>query len=290
MTSDDSHDTADPADTDGVTTASDPATTPAPMPPPAALAQAITERTLRTARVWNVILSIVVVLAVAVLVWVLVARPTAAPVAEPTPTPTQSADDPVVVADDGIPLADQVARNDPEDRLAFGPIDAPVVIIEWVDYRCPYCAVYTNDTFPRIMADYVDTGLVRYEVHDVAFFGDFSVDAAVAARAAAEQDMFEEYMVTLFAAAPPQGQPDMPRDTLVQFATDAGVPDIDAFTAALDRQDLRDDVLRATSTAQQLGITSTPFFLVDDVTLAGAQPYEVFQQAIDEQLAVAAAG
>lgn len=182
-------------------------------------------------------------------------------------------------------LADQYARADADDPRAIGSIDAPVTIIEWTDLRCPYCASYTNETLPTIISDYVNTGKVRIEFHDVAMFGDQSVAAAVAARAAGEQGMYAEYVEALFAAAPETGHPDLPREKLVGFAEQIGVPDMATFTAALDRTDLTDAVNSETSESQGYGITGVPFFIVGDTTLSGAQSVTTFTNTIDAQLA-----
>jgi protein-disulfide isomerase len=162
-----------------------------------------------------------------------------------------------------------------------------VVLVEWADFRCPFCAVVTNQTLPTLFEEYVDTGLVRFEFRDVAFFGEESIDAAVAARAAGEQGRFPEYLEALFAAAPEKGHPDMPRDKLIGFATEAGVPDLAKFEQDLDRADLRDAVLASTAEAQKLGVTSVPFFVAGDQAIAGAQPIENFRALLDEQLAAA---
>ncbi|WP_157008857.1 DsbA family protein [Agromyces laixinhei] len=187
----------------------------------------------------------------------------------------------------GANATEEIATRDPDDPFAIGDVDAPVVLVEWADFRCPFCAVVTNQTLPTIFKEYVDTGLVRYEFRDVAFFGEESVDAAVAARAAGEQGRFPEYLEALFAAAPEKGHPDMPREKLIGFATTAGVPDLAKFEQDLDRADLHDAVLASTDAAQKLGVTSVPFFVAGDQVIAGAQPIENFRALLDEQLAAA---
>ena len=84
--------------------------------------------------------------------------------------------------------------------MAIGAIDAPVVLSEWVDFRCPFCAVFSRDVLPQLVQEYVDEGKVRIEVHDVAFFGDESLRAAVAARAAGEKSLAMMHVKDLLAA------------------------------------------------------------------------------------------
>ena len=183
--------------------------------------------------------------------------------------------------------APEIARRDPQDTMAIGDVDAPVVVVEWADTRCPFCALFATSTLPVLLEEYVDTGLVRFEFRDVSYFGEQSTDGAVAVRAAAEQGRFEEYLSTLFAAAPDKGHPDLPRETLLGFARDAGVPDLERFEADLDRQDLRAAVEASTVEAQMLGVSGVPFFVVGDQAMSGAQPLEVFRQVLDDAIAAA---
>ncbi|MFK4790764.1 DsbA family protein [Microbacterium sp. ZW T5_56] len=259
-----------------------PVTTAPGAPSPQGLRERELRTRLRTATIVNVILG-VISLGLLIAVILLALRPTAvaaAPesTATSTPTPTSTPS-----GDSAVPLAEQVARRTADDPMAFGDIDAPITIVEWVDYRCPFCAKYTNETMPAIIADYVDTGAVRYEVHDVSFFGEESTAAAVAARAAAAQGRFGEFLRVLYAAAPASGHPDMPRETLVGFAQEAGVPDIAAFTAALDDPSLAAEVTADTARAQQMGVTSVPFFVIGDEVLSGALPEAEFRKVIDAQ-------
>ncbi len=178
-----------------------------------------------------------------------------------------------------------VETRDPDDPMAIGDVDAPVVLVEWTDMRCPYCALFTRDTFPTLVEEYVDTGKVRIEVRDVAYFGDQSVEAAVAARAAANQGMFFEYLDAVYQAAPESGHADLPRETLISFAEEVGIPDMTQFESDLDSEELLTEVQTSTSTAQALGVTSVPFFAVGSSAMAGAQPVDVFRQFLDEALA-----
>ncbi|GAA2516648.1 DsbA family protein [Rarobacter incanus] len=177
-----------------------------------------------------------------------------------------------------------VARAEDGDAMAFGSADAPVTIVEWADYRCPFCAAFANDTFPTLYKEYIETGKVRYEFHDVVFFGEDSRAAAIAGRAAAKQGRFLEFMEVLYAAAPQSGHPDLPTDKLVGFAQKAQMPDLDAFRNDLGSADLGAQVDAATATAQQLGVTAVPYFVVGDQVLSGAQSIDTFRQVIEAQL------
>jgi protein-disulfide isomerase len=198
----------------------------------------------------------------------------------PGPGATSSAGEPTATE---LP----VVRRDAGDPMALGSVDAPVVLVEWTDFRCPYCAVFSRETLPVVIKEYVETGKVRLEVNDVAFFGDQSVDAAVAARAAGEQGKFHEFMTTVYEAAPEKKHADLTRERLIALAKKAGVPDVARFSADLDRKDLRNAVQSSTTAAQQLGVTSVPFFVAGETALPGAQPSEVFRQFLDDAVAKA---
>ncbi|MDI6024087.1 thioredoxin domain-containing protein [Leucobacter sp. UT-8R-CII-1-4] len=178
----------------------------------------------------------------------------------------------------------EFVRRDPDDPMAIGDVNAPVVLTEWVDMRCPFCALYSRDTLPILIEEYVDTGQVRVEFHDVVFYGEHSENAAIAARAAGKQDMYVEYLTTVYAAAPESGHPDMPRDMLIDFAEQAGVPDMEQFVADLDDAQLLQDVHASTQQAQQLGVTAVPFFVAGNTALSGAQPVDVFREFLDQAL------
>lgn len=176
-------------------------------------------------------------------------------------------------------------RRDPDDPMAIGDVDAPVVMAEWVDMRCPFCALYSRETLPILIEEYVDTGQVRIEFHDVVFYGEDSQNAAVAARAAGNQGLYVEYLTTVYDAAPENGHPDLPRATLIDFAEQAGVPDMEQFVADLDDPDLLSDVRASTQSAQQLGVSAVPFFVAGNTALSGAQPVDVFRKFLDQTLA-----
>lgn len=201
--------------------------------------------------------------------------------ATPTPGATDASADQEATEPTGeLPFV----RRDPDDPLAWGDVDAPVVLVEWVDVRCPFCALFSRESLPTLIDEYVDQGLVRYEVHTVEYFGDQSGDAAVAVLAAAEQGLGMDYLTAVFEAAPPRGHADLHQEALIEFAEEVGVPDLASFTADLDREDLRAIVDQETREAAQLGISSVPFFVVGNRAIVGAQPVEVFQQVLDEAI------
>lgn len=179
------------------------------------------------------------------------------------------------------------ARRQEGDPLALGRKDAPVTMIEYADYACPFCAKWALETQPQLVKKYVDAGVLRIEWHDLVIFGDKSRKAAMAARAAGEQGKFWEYHHALFAASPTSGHPDLTDAKLLDFATKAGVPDLVRFKKDWASSAIDEEIGTETATAQQLGATSTPVFIINGTPLVGAQPAEVFEQVIDQAAAKA---
>lgn len=210
---------------------------------------------------------------------------------EPTTTVTVTAgtqdvpqDTPTAQGGIGVDLSRRIEG----DPMSIGKVDAPVVIIEYADYRCPYCSLFEQQTLPIIVEEYVDPGLVRIEFRDMPLFGQYSTDAAVAGRAAGNQGKFWEFMNLIAANGVAEGgHPDLPRERLIEFATQAGVEDIDKFTADLDDPALLQAVETDLGEGRQLGISGVPAFLVGDTPISGAQPIEVFRQVLAQELSEA---
>ena len=201
----------------------------------------------------------------------------------PAPQPARASATPEVNPELERFLLD-LPRRDAADALAMGSVDAKVVMTNWSDYRCPFCAVWHQRTLPALQK-YVDDGSLRIEFRDLAMFGEQSEEAAVAARAAGQQGKFWEFQAAVFAAAPPSGHPDITSDKILEFARTAGVADLAAFEAGLADDSLRAAVAADSAEAHQLGISGTPFFVIGGQALSGAQPTEVFESVIAQELA-----
>ena len=159
-----------------------------------------------------------------------------------------------------------------------------MVLIEYADYRCPFCGLFSRETLPPLVEKYVESGELRIEWRDLPVFGEQSFTAAVAGRAAGEQDRFWEFNKAVFAEAPKRGHIDLPEERLLELAQEAGVPDVEKFRNDLQSEELAAAVTNDAQEAASLGATGTPTFLVNDTPLIGAQPLAVFEQAIEGEL------
>ncbi|APT89887.1 hypothetical protein CSPHI_00930 [Corynebacterium sphenisci DSM 44792] len=187
---------------------------------------------------------------------------------------------------------DRIHRRDPRDPFALGAVDAPVVVSVFSDFECPFCAVFANETEPRIIETYVERGLVRLEWNDLALQGEKSEAAAQAGRAAAAQGRFAEFQAEIFDAAAKRGRghPEFEESDLVEIAEAAGVGDLDAFRRDLAEGVYAEPVREASQWGASLGLSATPTIVVGDRVISGAQPWEAFRFAIETALLKARMG
>ena len=137
---------------------------------------------------------------------------------------------------------------------------------------------------PQLVADYVETGRVRFEFHDYAFRGEEAVQAAEAAACAADQNAYWRYHDTLYLN---QSGPNSFTDArLKQMAETLGL-DTGTFNQCLDSGEKRAGVEASIAQAQAQGIDSTPTILIDGTELAEWHDYNAVKQAIDAELAKA---
>ena len=166
-----------------------------------------------------------------------------------------------------------------EGDPSIGPEDAPVTIVEFSDYQCPYCQAWYEQTFDRLMANYPDQ--IRFVYRDLPLPGHpESLPAAEAANCAGEQGGYWKFHDALFS-----GQYALGRTAFEQYAADQGL-DIAAFTACLDDHHTQDEVKADAADATSLGLNGTPSFVINGRILVGALPFESFKAIIDEELAV----
>lgn len=186
----------------------------------------------------------------------------------------------------GIDLAGRPVAGDPE---------APVDVYYWTDYLCSFCKRFEAETFPKIGAEYVDTGRVRLVLLGYPILDDYSTSALVWSRcvwrqvADADPAAFWDWHRAVFDAQSTDSH-DWADDESFASITDRteGVP----FEAVQEcRESRRDRLVQSIeadlATGQETDIEGTPGFVMyhresgDVATVAGAQPYENFAEAID---------
>ncbi|WP_086826400.1 thioredoxin domain-containing protein [Streptomyces sp. NRRL B-24572] len=171
------------------------------------------------------------------------------------------------------------ARRDASDKLALGRADAPVVLIEYADFKCGYCGKFARDTEPVLVEKYVEKGVLRIEWRNFPIFGEESENAARASWAAGRQGRFWEFHKAAYAeGAKEKG---FGKERLAALAKEAGVSDLGRFAKDSDSAAAREAVGKDQEQGYALGATSTPSFLINGRPIAGAQPLETFTEAIE---------
>tara|TARA_Y100000034_G_scaffold67371_1_gene81273 strand:- start:7854 stop:8927 length:1074 start_codon:yes stop_codon:yes gene_type:complete len=168
------------------------------------------------------------------------------------------------------------------DAPVKGDANAPVTIVEFSDYQCPFCAKFYTETFGLLEKNYIDTGKVKL------VFMDFPLDfhpeaqpAAEAARCVREQKGDEGYYEMHDKLFENQGL--LSEENYKKWARELGVDGAE-FDSCLDSGKFVADVQADLTYGQQLGVSGTPGFFVNGQLVSGAQPYSVFEQLIEAGL------
>ena len=186
---------------------------------------------------------------------------------------------PPAAARPGEPDANTRYRAEIKGAPMKGAKDAPVTIVQWSDFQCPFCS-RVEPTISKVMDDY--KGKVRVVWRDLPLpFHPNAMPSAIAARAAGEQGKFWEMHDKLFA-----DQAHEDRATFEKYAQELGL-NMAKFKAALDAQKGKEAIEADSTAGGKIGAHGTPAFFVNGKFLSGAQPYEVFKAKIDEELKIA---
>jgi protein-disulfide isomerase len=161
---------------------------------------------------------------------------------------------------------------------AIGPQGAPVTIIEFSDYQCPYCRQWYSEVYQRLLQNYPDKIRFVYRDFPLSSIHPDAAAAAEAANCAGEQGRYYDYHDELFG-----GELGLGAQAYVQYAKELGM-DLAKFNDCMSTHRFKGEVDADTQYAENLGVRSTPTFFINGVAIIGAQPYEAFQQVIDQEL------
>lgn len=178
------------------------------------------------------------------------------------------------------------------DSPVKGNADAPVTLVEYSDYQCPFCARVYRDVLPALQEEYIDTGKLKFVMREypLANLHKDATNAAIAAQCAGDQNKYWEMHDVLY-----ENQKELGVDNLKAFAADIGL-DTDTFNACLDGKETERRVRSDMASGAKLGVRGTPgFFLgltdpsdpdkVDlTVFIRGAQSVDQFRASIDDLL------
>jgi predicted DsbA family dithiol-disulfide isomerase len=163
-----------------------------------------------------------------------------------------------------------------DDDPYLGPADAPIQIVEFSDFNCPYCQRWHHEVFSTLMASYPDQ--IQFVYRDFPILTQESFNAAQASECADEQGAFWEYHDALFS-----GVYDLNHSGYEAYALELGL-DAASLIECIETGRYEEEVSQDAQFASSLGITGTPTFFINGIALVGAQPLEQFVRIIDEEL------
>lgn len=166
-----------------------------------------------------------------------------------------------------------------DDDSIKGDPNAPITIIEFSDYECPFCQRFYLTTYQQIVENYIDTGKVNLVYRDFPLsFHQNAQKAAEAAECAGEQGKYYEMHDLLFEKGVEGGI-----DSFKNYASEIGLNQAE-FDECLDSGKMESEVKKDFADGQALGISGTPSFIINGKILVGAQPYSVFEKEIEAEL------
>lgn len=172
-----------------------------------------------------------------------------------------------------------------DDDPILGDHEAPLVVIEFTDFQCPFCKKHELNTFFKLKEAYIDTGKIQYVVRDFPLsFHSQARLAAIAANCAGEQESYWSMRHKIF-----EHSRDLSKENLIGFA-DSLKLNHQSFIQCLEDPKQSDEIERDVAYADQIGIQSTPSFVLarkqaghlrDIKVVSGAQTFRRFSQLLD---------
>jgi protein-disulfide isomerase len=186
--------------------------------------------------------------------------------------------------DNGAGTVEAVDFSISDNDQVKGDADAPVTIIEYSDFQCPYCQRFYSQTLGSIVDNYVESGQVKvvYRHYPLGFHA-YAQLSAEASECAGDQGKFWELHDIMFERGAGDGT-GLARADLESYALELGL-NVGEFGLCLDSEKYAEKVKNDMALGTAQGVRGTPGFLVNGVLVSGAQPYSVFEAAIEAALA-----
>ena len=167
----------------------------------------------------------------------------------------------------------------------LGDEKAPVTIVEFTDYQCPFCQGFYSKAYKELKKQYVDTGKLRFVLRDLPLKNhQYAMPAAIASHCAGEQNKFWQMHDALF-----EGGGKLNPDNILGYATAIGLEE-DSFKSCLTSGKFKEDINKDVKDARRAGIRGTPAFVIGQTTddmvsgklIAGTRPFVTFKQEVDK--------
>lgn len=179
-----------------------------------------------------------------------------------------------------VPVVEgDLSDNDP----ALGDPNAPVTIVEFSDFQCPFCGRFFQQTEPQIIEKYVKTGKAKFVYRDFAFLGQESEWAAMAAECANEQGKFWEYHDYLFTHQDGENEGTFDKKNLKTFAGKIAL-DQTRFDSCLDGDKYLEEIRKDTEAGRTAGVSGTPTTFINGKAVVGAVPFTQIDAMIADAL------
>jgi protein-disulfide isomerase len=186
---------------------------------------------------------------------------------------------PVAQAPVDTPAAQYVRYKIPTDGFpSLGPADAPITIVEFSDFQCPFCRQWHQQTYQPLLNAYPGKIRIVYRDFPLTSIHPNAMPAAEAAQCANEQNAFWSYHDKLF------NGDTLSDDIYKQYAQELGL-DMTKFNDCVSSHKYAQTIQADSDFAISTGVNSTPTFFINGLAVIGAQPIDVFKQVIDKELA-----
>jgi len=199
------------------------------------------------------------------------------------------------VAPNAIPIEEAQTINLDDDAVLGDP-NAPITIIEFSDYECPYCKRHVEQTYPQIKENYIDTGKVKLIFRDLplSFHDPAASKEAEVAECVRDQvgdSKYFEFHDLLFVSTQGNGS-GMPDEKLYSLVTQVGA-DSTQVKSCLENGDKKQEVINDKTEGASYGVTGTPSFFVgkseqgntiQGEKIVGAQPHSTFEAVFEKLL------
>lgn len=172
--------------------------------------------------------------------------------------------------------------NDP----VMGSGDAPLTLIEFSDYQCPFCARFAEDQMVRLKRDFIDTGKVKFVYRDFPLPShQNAMIAAQAAHCADDQGKYWEMNEALFA-----NQRDLANINVIAAKVGLNILDLNS---CINAEKYTKDIRYSLSEGREIGVSGTPSFVLGKSAfngvikgdiIVGAEPYEILKERIESML------
>jgi protein-disulfide isomerase len=160
----------------------------------------------------------------------------------------------------------------------LGPDDAPITLVEFSDYQCPFCRRWHQEVYEQLLAAYPGKIRIVYRSLPLTSIHPDAMAAAEAAMCAGEQDAYWPYHNKLFSSE------SLDQQTFLKYAQELSL-NVEQFKTCITNEKYKDAITADSDFAINLGVRSTPTFFINGLAVVGAQPLEVFKQVIDKELA-----